>query len=87
MLGDKEFRRRHLFGLWVLIRPPDEEPLEIGLHASRAGQFKHGDTLEVPYNPKQPQRAFVAGENQWVGLIILGVIGLVLLWAPIFAGL
>ncbi|RKH56423.1 hypothetical protein D7W81_33920 [Corallococcus aberystwythensis] len=86
MARDKEFLRRYLFGLWVLIRPPDEEPLEIGIHTGRAGLFKHGDTLEVLYNPKQPQHVFLAGENPWVGLVILGVIGLVVLWALIFAG-
>ncbi|NNC20247.1 DUF3592 domain-containing protein [Corallococcus exiguus] len=87
-LRDKEFRRRHMFQLWVLIRPEDGgEPLEIGLSTGKASKFKHGDRVQVLYNPKQPRHAVLPGENLWVGLIILGTIGLVVLGAPFLVGM
>ncbi|NPC74076.1 hypothetical protein HPP05_30405 [Corallococcus exiguus] len=84
----KEFRRRHMFQLWVLIRPEDGgEPLEIGLSTGKASRFKYGDQVQVLYNPKQPRHVVLPGENLWVGLSILGAIGLVVLCAPFLVGL
>ncbi|MBN8472414.1 DUF3592 domain-containing protein [Corallococcus exiguus] len=85
-LRDEEFQRRYLFLLWVLVRPPDEEPVEIGLRTGKAYKFNHGDMLEVLYNPKQPGHVMLPGENNWVGLIIVGAMGLFLLCAPFLVG-
>ncbi|WP_216672015.1 DUF3592 domain-containing protein [Corallococcus exiguus] len=43
--------------------------------------------VQVLYNPKQPRHVVLPGENLWVGLIILGTIGLVVLCAPFLVGL
>ncbi|WP_346729745.1 DUF3592 domain-containing protein [Corallococcus exiguus] len=69
-------------------RPEDGgEVLEIGLSTGNASKFKYGDMVQVLYNPKQPRHVVLPGENLWVGLIILGTIGLVVLCAPFLVGL
>ncbi|MGE6757326.1 hypothetical protein ACQKGO_04865 [Corallococcus interemptor] len=87
MVRDEEFRRRHMYGLWVLIRPDDGgDLLEIGLHTGKALNLKPGDTLEVLYNPEQPRHVVLPGENLWLGLGMLGAFGIFILLAPFIVG-
>ncbi|QRN94901.1 hypothetical protein JRI60_38230 [Archangium violaceum] len=82
MLRDEELMRRYRFMLWVRIRPPDgEEPVEIGLVTSGytlSRELEHGDELEVLYNPERPEAVYLPGENKWIGLILVGIMGLIL---------
>ena len=82
MLSDKEFMRRHKFAFWVVLPSSGAGGLvEVGViasHRTLPRELKLGDTVEVLFNPQRPESAVMPGENLWVGLILVGVIGLLL---------
>ena len=78
-MRDKEFVRRHRYGLFVRIRPPDGEPLERGLTTGRPlTQFKHGDQVQVLFNPNQSEYVLLPDENMGLGPFLVGFMGLIL---------
>lgn len=81
MLRDKEFMRRHKYVLWVYVPEIDGQKVEAGL-AGRGPDVRHpfprrGDPLEVLYNPKRPEFVLLQRENMWIGLVLVGIIGVI----------